>query len=54
VAFAYSESLQVMAALDSQTENLRNLLYRLAQTNVTLCEVVLELLGDAPAGGARL
>jgi hypothetical protein len=53
VAFAAAESAQVMAALDSETENIRNLLYRLAQANLTLSEVVAELLGRAAAGPAR-
>jgi hypothetical protein len=44
VAFVSAEAAQVMAAVDSETENFRNLLYRLAQANLTLSEVVAELL----------
>jgi hypothetical protein len=49
VAFASAESAQVMAALDAQADNLRNLLYRLAQANLTLSEAVAELVGRAAA-----
>ena len=53
LAFARSESAQVMAAIDSNTENHRNLIYRLAQANLTLNEVVTELLRAVAAGAAR-
>jgi hypothetical protein len=42
-----------MAAIDSNTENARNLIYRLAQVNLTLTEVLTELLGAVTSGGAR-
>jgi hypothetical protein len=52
VAFARAEALQVMAALDTDTDTLRNLLYRLAQVNVTLSAVLTEMIRvpvqDAP------
>ena len=52
VAFVRSEALQVMAALDTDTDTLRNLVYRLAQLNVTLSAVLAELIRvpvqDAP------
>ena len=53
LAFSRSESVQVMAAIDSNTENARNLIYRLAQVNLTLTEVLTELLGAVTSGGAR-
>ena len=53
VNFARSESLGVMAAIDADTENVRNLLYRLAQANVTLCTVMAELLRPPAAGDTR-
>lgn len=53
VAFARAESLQVMAALDTDTDTIRNLLYRLAQVNVNLSAVLAELIHvpvqDAPS-----
>ena len=52
VAFARSEALQVMAAIDTDADTLRNLLYRLAQVNATLSAVLAELIRvrgqDAP------
>ncbi len=52
VAFARSEALQVLAALDTDSDTLRNLVYRLAQVNVTLSAVLAELIRvptqDAP------
>jgi hypothetical protein len=44
VAFARAEALQIMAALDTDTDTLRNLLYRLAQVNVTLSAVLSEVI----------
>jgi hypothetical protein len=52
LAFARSESAQVMAAIDSDTENARNLVYRLAQVNLTLNEVITELLRAVAGRGA--
>jgi hypothetical protein len=51
VAFARAEALQVMAALDTDTDTLRNLLYRLAQINVTLSSVLAEVI-RVPVQGA--
>jgi hypothetical protein len=47
-AFARAESEQVMRALDAESETQRNLLYRLAQVNLTLGEIVAEIVSRLP------
>ena len=44
VAHASAEAAHVMAAVDAGAEDLRKLLYRLAQTSLTLSQAVAELL----------
>jgi hypothetical protein len=49
LGFARAESEQVMRAIDAESENQRNLLYRLAQAQLTLNEVLTEILRRLPA-----
>jgi hypothetical protein len=45
IDFVRSELALVMQEIDSGASNIRNSVYRLAQVNITLADVVAELLG---------
>jgi hypothetical protein len=44
IDFVRSESAAVMREIDSGTSNLRNAVYQLAQINLTLADIVTELV----------
>jgi hypothetical protein len=50
VAYARWLAERVLQGVDSDGETVRNMLYWLAQANLTLGEVVSELLRDRPPG----
>jgi hypothetical protein len=48
VAYARWLAERVLQGIDTESETVRNMLYRLAQANLALGEVVAELLRDHP------